>query len=100
MARLSVACDVARLCADLELLAQAAERSLQIRERLLDLLDGCAQLVRVHAEGLPAGRADEFRIQFQLADGLRDLAAAVRAGEFDGLFVQQSGHGRPSQKVL
>lgn len=100
MSRLSIACDAAPLLADLDLLAQAAERSAQVCQRLLDLLDGGADLVCIRDEVLTAGPAGELRIEFEFADGLRDLLAAVRAGEFDGFVVQQPVHGCPSQKVV
>lgn len=100
MADLELRANTTVLCADLKLLAQAAERFPEVRHLLVDLLDGGAQLVRVHGEALPAGPAGELRIEFELADGLRDLVAAVRAGKFDGLAVDQSSHGYPSRKVV
>lgn len=84
---------------DLELLAKAAETSLGVRQRLLDFLDSGAELVRVDLESLPTGVAGEVRIQFELADGLRCLAAAVRAGDFDGVAVEDV-HGCPSRKMV
>ena len=99
MACISIASDVVSVCADLQLLAQAAKRSLQVRERLLDFLNTGAQLVCIDSEGLTAGPAGELRIAFELSDGLRGLAAAVRAGEFDDLAVEHV-HGCPSQKVV
>ncbi len=99
MSRISIAADAALLCADLELLADAANRSLQVRQRLLDFLDSGAEFVRVDGEALPAGPAGELRIRFELADGLRSLVVAVRAGQFDGLAVD-GVHGHPSRKVV
>ena len=90
---------VAPLLEDVELLAQAAETSLGIRQRLLDFLDSGAELVRIDLEALPTGVAGEVRIQFELADGLRCLAAAVRAGDFDAVAVEQV-HGCPSRKMV
>ena len=100
MAELSLDADLSTVSADLELLAQAAERSLEIRQLLLDLVQGGAQFVCVDSEVLFAGPAGELRVQFQLADCLRDLVAAVRAGKFDGFAVQQSSHGHPSRTVV
>ena len=88
------------LCADLELLAQAADGSLQVRQFLLDFVDSGAQLVRVDGEFFATPVAGELGVQFELADGLRRLVAAVRAGQVDQFFVQQSGHGHPSRKVV
>ena len=88
------------LCADLELLAQAAEGSLQVRQFLLDFVDSGAQLVGVDCEVFATPAADELGVQFELADGLRSLVAAVRAGHVDQFFVQLSSHGHPSRKVV
>lgn len=98
MAKLSLAADAGGVCADLGLLAEAAEGSFQLCQCLLDALNSGAQLVGVHREVLVAGTAGEFRVQFELSDRLRDLLAAVRAGEFDCLAVQRSSHGHPSRK--
>lgn len=86
------------LCADLELLAQAADGSIEVRQRLLDFLDSGAEFVRVDRKALSACPAGQLRVEFELADGLRLLVLAVRAGEFDGLAVEHSGHGHPSRK--
>ncbi len=88
------------LCADLELLAQAAKGSLQIRQFLLDFVDAGAQFVGVDREVFAAPAAGELGVQFELADGLRGLVAAVRAGHVDQFFVQQSSHGHPSRKMV
>ena len=90
---ISLSADAAPLCADLALLAEAADRSLQVRQRLLDLLDAGAQLVCVDREPLCAGAAGELRVAVELGNGLRDLVAAVRAGNVDGLAVEHV-HGR------
>lgn len=48
---------VAPLLEDVELLAQAAETSLGIRQRLLDFLYSDAEFVRIDIEALPTGVA-------------------------------------------
>lgn len=83
------------LQADLALFAQAAECSLEVRERLLHFVDLGAELVRVHPEAVAAAGASQCRVRLDLCDGLRELAAAIRAGQFDGLPVEQIGHGGP-----
>ena len=90
---------VAPLLEDVELLAQAAETSLGVRQRRLDFLDSGAELVRIDLEALPTGVAGEVGVQLELADGLRCLAAAVRAGDFDGVAVEDV-HGCPSRKMV
>jgi len=88
------------LCADLELLAQAADSSIQVRQFLLDFADSGTQFVGVDREVFATPAANGFWVQFELADGLRGLVAAVRAGRVDQFFVQQSSHGQPSQKAV
>ena len=78
------------LVADLRLLAQAAKRSLEVRERLLHFVDLGTELVRVHPEAVPAAGALQCGVHLDLCDGLRELAAAIRAGQFDGLPVLQA----------
>ena len=90
---------VAPILEDVELLAQAAETSLGIRQRLLDFLDSDAELVRIDIEALPTGVAGEVGVQLEPADSLRCLAAAVRAGDFDGVAVEDV-HGCPSRKMV
>lgn len=80
MADLSINVDVAAVVADLELLAQASESSVEVRQRLLGLLDAGVEFVRIDSECLPTSRAGELTYRPQLADGLVDLVAAVRAG--------------------
>lgn len=80
MTSLHLHASVETLPADLALLAEAAQRSPQVRQRLFDLLDSGAQLVRVHTEDLPASAAGDLRIRFELSDGVRALLPAVRAG--------------------
>jgi hypothetical protein len=69
--------------ADLDLLAQAAERSAELRQLLIDFGDLSAQLRCVQVEDAAAVSAGELRLRLECADGLAALLAAVRAGEFD-----------------
>lgn len=84
---LSLDADQAR--ADIELLADAAKRSCEVRQRLLDLGDFAPQVVRVGAEGIAASGASHQRFRLELPDAVLELARAVRAGEFDGLAVEE-----------
>lgn len=85
---LTMTCEASGVLADLALLERAADLSLQVRQRLVDLFGGGLQLLRVHVERGAAVPAGELRTHFELADPLRELALAVRAGDFDGLVVQ------------
>ena len=100
MACLCIGSNADAICDDLALLSEAAHGSLKVRECLFDALNTDTQLVRVHGEVFPAGVAGECRIRFELADGLRDLVSAIRAGEADFLVVQRSSHGHPSRKMV
>lgn len=77
--RLSV--DSSALQADIELLAQAAERLPEVRELLLDAGDLAAQVRCVHLGDALAGRADEFRVRLEFSERLAELVAAVRTGK-------------------
>lgn len=85
MAALTIRLDATQAIADLELLSQAAERSLQLRQRLLDLFDLAGELPGVHLVNLPAAGAADCRVRLDLPHRLAELASAVRAGEFDAL---------------
>lgn len=89
MTALSVHCDTANLRADLALLAEFAERSLQVRQRLLDLGDLGAHLRCVHLEPGAALGAGQFGVRLELANGLAELVAAIRAGDGDGLVADE-----------
>jgi len=79
-ASIAIDVDVSSVEADLALLAQAADASGEVRQRLLCLLDAGVKLVRVDTEALVAPGARELTYRAQLSDGLADLVAAVRAG--------------------
>jgi len=71
--------------ADLQLLADAASRLPKLRQALFDLGELLPEIRVVQGDVGPAKRAGEVRLGLQLPDRLRELAAATRAGEFDGL---------------
>lgn len=75
--------DTSQAMADLQLLAEVAECSSQLRQRLLDLGNLGAHLVCVDADGALALGANEFRVRLEFANGLAELVSAVRAGQFD-----------------
>lgn len=77
--------DAGQLLADLLLLAEAAEASGQVRQRLLDAGDLEAQVRCVNGGDSCAVPAGEVRVRFEFSDGLSHLVGAVRAGEFNGL---------------
>ena len=83
MAALHIGLDADQLCADLALLAKAAERSERLFERVLDLGDLAAQFRCVQVESGLAVPAGELRFVLECTDGLAALLSAVRAGDFD-----------------
>lgn len=72
-----------RASPELDLLADAAERSPEVRQALVDLLEHGGELIRLDWDDSQAVGAGQLRVRVQLADGLAELARAVRAGEFD-----------------
>lgn len=85
---ITIRADAEQALQDVALLSQAAELSSDVRKRLLELC-GCPPQVRiVYADGPAAGTASEVRVRLELADGLSQLVAAVRAGDFDGFSAQ------------
>lgn len=81
--RLRLSLDSDQFQADCALLAQTAERSQRLLERLLGFGDLSSQVRCVQVEGPAAAGALHARFRLELADGLADLVRAVRAGEFD-----------------
>lgn len=75
--------DTKRFESDLSLIAEAAERSAELRELLLDLGDLSAHVRCVQVEAGVAVPAGEVVLRLECADGLAALLSAVRAGEFD-----------------
>lgn len=91
MAQIAVvplSCDTSGLRADLALLAQAAERSLEVRQRLLDLGDLSAHIRCVDLKPHLALAACQVRIRLEFSDRVAALVAALRAGDGNGLAVQ------------
>ena len=82
---LHLSLDVDQAIADLNLLSQAAERSLELRQRLLELGDLGAHLRCVDLDLAAAEPATQHRIRLELSDRLAELVSAVRAGDFDAL---------------
>ncbi|WP_164963969.1 hypothetical protein [Rubrivivax sp. JA1026] len=64
----------------LSALADAADGSLEIRQRLRALCDSGVQLAVINPEGLPAGAAGAIRYRLEPAECLAEVLAAVRAG--------------------
>lgn len=77
--------DSTQCLADIELLAQAANRSLQVRHHLFNLCQPSLELAGLDLEVVPTVNASECGIRFQLPHAFRQLALALRAGEFDAL---------------
>jgi hypothetical protein len=89
-ASIRLALDSADFQADAVLLAQAAERSAQLRSRLVDLGfyfaleqgDLSAHIRVVQADAGAAAAAGDVLLRLEFAQGVAGLLAAVRAGEF------------------
>ena len=80
---ISIRVDTARVLADLALLSEAAQRSLQLRQRLLDLGELASHLVCVDVDHAFALGASELGIRLEFSNGLAALVSAARAGQFD-----------------
>jgi len=61
-----------------------------VRNAILDLLDGPSQLLRVvpNVDAAPAGGATETAICFEPSERLGNLLATLRAGDEDRLLVE------------
>lgn len=82
-ATIALRIDTSQVQADLQLLSEAAQRSLELRQRLLGLGDLGAHLVCVDADRSFALGADQLGIRLELSNGLAELVSAMRAGQFD-----------------
>jgi len=71
--------------ADLQLLADAAGRLPKLRQALLDFGDFSAEISLVQRNVHAAPGACDLCLVLQLPERVRELAAATRAGEFDGV---------------
>lgn len=76
---------VEKLQADLQLLAQAAQRSLEIRNALFGLLDGLGEAAWVDIQSTATSTANELWVEAKLCDRLAGFVAALRAGDVDAL---------------
>jgi hypothetical protein len=81
--KLRLSLDSQQFEADCALLAQAAERSAELRESVLDLGDLSAHVRCVQVEALPAVPAGELVYRLEPSDRLAAVFAAVRAGYVD-----------------
>lgn len=63
-----------RASPELDLLADAAERSPEVRQALVDLLEHGGELIRLDWDDSQAVGAGQLRVRVQLADGLAALA--------------------------
>lgn len=79
---------MARLLAAIESRADAVDAFLKGRECIPELFG-------VHLEHAPAGGACHFRAVLQPTDFLRELVAAVGAGDVDLLLIEEGAHGGP-----
>lgn len=66
--------DSAQIQDQLKSLSEAAERSVEVREGLLDLLHAGGQVFAINSDDKPAA-AGELRVRLQLSDRLRVLAS-------------------------
>jgi len=85
--------DASQVLADMALLTEAAKGSLQLRQRLLDFGDLASHLVCLDVDAGTAAPAGQLWVRLQFSDALLELVAVVRAGQFDGLVVQEVFHG-------
>ena len=84
--------DSAQAERDLATLADASKRCADFAHRLVEGLRDPLQLVALDRDVCPAAAATHVRMRAQLPKSLADLVAALRAGEFDFLIVEQA-HG-------
>lgn len=78
-------CGVEQLVADIELLAQAAQGSLEIRNALVDAFGCAVETSGVDIQNRAATQTRELWVEAKLCDGLAAIAAALRAGDLDAL---------------
>lgn len=73
------------MVADLQLLAKAAERSVKVRNALVDFFGSGVQTSGVDVQRCATSVAGELWIEAKLCDRLAALVSAVRAGDVDAL---------------
>lgn len=76
---------VEALQADLQLLAQATQRSLEIRQALVECFCAGVETSGVYIQSSPTSTANELWIEAKLCDRLAGFVAALRAGDVDAL---------------
>ncbi len=77
-------CGLEQLQSDLKLLADAAESSLEVRDALFCFFGSSGEAAGIEFQQCSTAAGD-LRIELKLSHGLAVLAAALRAGDFDGL---------------
>ena len=80
---LALSCDTAQASADLSLLEGASRCSQRVRQALFDLGDLGSQIRLVQLDVGVAASANHMAYSLELASGLANVLAAIRAGEFD-----------------
>ena len=93
MAVATMTADASAVLADLALLEDAAGRSLDVRNRLVDLLHQSPDMVCVDRDSDLARAAGDCVIRFQLAKPFLELVTALRAGQIGGLVFEDRFHG-------
>lgn len=76
---------VDKLQVDLQLLAQAAQRSLEIRQTLVDCLGTGIEISGIDIQCSATSTANELWVEAKLCDRLAGFVAALRAGNVDAL---------------
>lgn len=76
---------VEKLQADLQLLAQAAQRSLEIRNALVECFGTGVETSGVDIQSSSASTANELWVEAKLCDRLAGFVVALRAGDVDAL---------------
>lgn len=76
---------IEQLIADLDLLAQAAQGSLEVRNALVDAFGGAIETAGVDVQNSSTTQTGELWVEAKLCDRLAALAAALRAGDLDAL---------------
>lgn len=73
------------LVADIDLLAKAAERSLEIREALVECFGAGVETSGVDIQRCATPTANELWIEAKLCDRLAGFVAALRTGDVDAV---------------
>lgn len=90
MATLTISVDASPLLAALASLTELLERALQLGEPAVHAVKPIAQALRVDGDRLAASRTADGRIVFEPSDRLRELVAAGRALQLDGVAVEKA----------